>query len=324
MEEKNEINISEQNHSAKILSIIRSGANDTEIQTQLREFHENDIAGIFDELTAEERNRLPEILGAELMSEIVAYMDDAGEYLSEITPDDAAEIIEQMDADDAAEALDELDEQTRSEIIDLIEDAEIKKDIKLIESYEDDEFGSRMSTNFICVNRKLTIKETMKTMVSEAAENDNIYTIFAVEDDGSFYGAIDLKDLIVARSNVELETLISTNFPFVYDKDVISESIERLRGYASRSFVGSHTGTGPLRSRCSALGMGRGRKDASGARSTPHLLPSIQRESTSPRPTSTSSSMCSGHCASPVSTWPCEPTTMPVWPCPQDPRTQRA
>ena len=232
MEEKNEINISEQNHSAKILSIIRSGANDTEIQTQLREFHENDIAGIFDELTAEERNRLPEILGAELMSEIVAYMDDAGEYLSEITVDDAAEIIEQMDADDAAEALDELDEQTRSEIIDLIEDAEIKKDIKLIESYEDDEFGSRMSTNFICVNRKLTIKETMKTMVSEAAENDNIYTIFAVEDDGSFYGAIDLKDLIVARSNVELETLIYTTFPFVYDKDVISENIERLRGYS--------------------------------------------------------------------------------------------
>jgi magnesium transporter len=166
------------------------------------------------------------------MSEIVAFLDDAGEYLSEITPDDAAEIIEQMDADDAAEALDELDEQTRSEIIDLIEDTEIKQDIKLIESYEDDEFGSRMSTNFISVNRHLTIKETMKTMVREAAENDNIYTIFVVNEDDSFYGVIDLKDLIVARSNVELETLIYNNFPFVYDKDSISDKIEHLRGYS--------------------------------------------------------------------------------------------
>jgi magnesium transporter len=68
--------------------------------------------------------------------------------------------------------------------------------------------------------------------VSEAAENDNIYTLFAVNEDDSFYGVIDLKDLIVARSNVELESLIYTNFPFVYDKDIISDNIERLRGYS--------------------------------------------------------------------------------------------
>jgi magnesium transporter len=72
----------------------------------------------------------------------------------------------------------------------------------------------------------------MKTLVSEAAENDNIYTIFVVNEDDSFYGVIDLKDLIVARSTVELETLISNNFPFVYDKDIISDNIERLRGYS--------------------------------------------------------------------------------------------
>lgn len=232
MEEKNEVLSSEQNYGLQILSIIRSKADDNEIKTQLLEFHENDIAGVFGELTFEERDRLRNILGIELISEIVSYLDDASEYLSEITADNAAEIIEQMDADDAVEVLDELDDKKRDEIFNLIEDDEIKEDIKLIDSYEDDEFGSRMSTNFICVKRNQTIKETMKTLVSEAAENDNIYTIFVVNDDGSFYGAIDLKELIVARSNVELETLIWNTFPFVYDKDIISENIERLRGYA--------------------------------------------------------------------------------------------
>jgi magnesium transporter len=72
----------------------------------------------------------------------------------------------------------------------------------------------------------------MKTLVSEAAENDNIYTIFVINEDESFYGAIDLKDLIVARSDVDLETLIYKTFPFVYDKDTISDNIERLRGYS--------------------------------------------------------------------------------------------
>ena len=232
MEEKNKAFLPEQNYSSQILGIVRSNATNNEIKTQLQEFHENDIAGVFEELTAEERDRLLKILGTELISEIVSYLDDASEYLSEITADDAAEIIEQMDADDAVEALEDLDDERRSEIIDLIEDAEIKKDIKLIDSYEDDQFGSRMSTNFICVKRTQTIKETMKILVSEAAENDNIYTIFAVEEDNSFYGAIDLKELIIARSNMELERLICNTFPFVYDTDLISENIERLRGYS--------------------------------------------------------------------------------------------
>ena len=232
MEEKNEFPVQERDYGAQILSIIRSDSNDEEIKAQLQEYHENDIASIFEELEAEERDHLLRILGSEFMSEIVSFMEDAGEYLSGIDADEAADIIEQMDADDAVEALDDLDEETRNEIIELIEDPEIKEDIELIDSYDDDEFGSRMSTNFISVKRNSTIKETMKALVSEAAENDNIYTIFTVNEDGSFYGAIDLKGLIVARSTVELETLISTTFPFVYDKDIISDNIERLRGYS--------------------------------------------------------------------------------------------
>lgn len=232
MEEKNEFLAQERDHGAQILGIIRSGLGDGEIRAQLEEYHENDIAGVFEELTSDERDRLLTVLGSEIMSDVVPFLDDAGEYLSEIDADDAAEIIEQMDADEAAEALEELDEETRSEIFELIEDSEIKEDIELIDSYDDDEFGSRMSTNFIAVRKNQTIKETMKTLVSEAAENDNIYTIFVLDENDSFYGVIDLKELIVARSNVELESLIYTNFPFVYDKDLISDNIERLRGYS--------------------------------------------------------------------------------------------
>ena len=232
MEEKIELSLPERDYGEEILGIIRSNYSDSEIKAQLEEYHENDIASVFEELTAKERDHLLDILGIELMSDIVSFLDDAGEYLSELDANEAADIIEQMDADDALEVLDDLDEQTRSEIFELIEDTEIKQDIELIDSYDDDEFGSRMSTNFIVVKRDLTIKQAMKTMVSAAAENDNIYTLFAVNEDGSFYGVIDLKDLIVARSNVELESLIYTNFPFVYDKDIISENIEHLRGYS--------------------------------------------------------------------------------------------
>ena len=232
MGESKEVRLQEHDYRVRILNIIRSESNDDQIKTLLQEYHEHDIAGILETLTADERERLRKSLGNELMSDVVAFMDNAGKYLSEMNAHDAAELIGKMDADDALEALEHVDEQTRSKILELIEEDEIKQDIALIDSYEDTEFGSRMSTNFIAVKRNQTVKETMKSLVREAARNDNIFTIFVLNEDDSFYGVIDLKDLIVARSHVELESLICNTFPFVYDKDIISENIERLRSYS--------------------------------------------------------------------------------------------
>ena len=158
MEEKKDSLIQERDYGAQILSIIRSDLKDDQIKEMLQEYHENDLANAFEELTAEERDRMLLILGSEMMSQIVSFLDDAGEYLAEIDAEDAAEIIEQMDADDAVEALEDLDEEIRHEIIEHIEDAEIIEDIQLIDSYADNEFGSRMSTNFISVKRNQTIK----------------------------------------------------------------------------------------------------------------------------------------------------------------------
>lgn len=231
MEEQNIYDLEDRNYRLAILSAIRGDNTDETLREILADYHDNDIAAVLEELTAEERDRLLDVLGSEAMSEIMTYLDDVGEILSELDADEAAEIIEQMDADEAVEALEDLDEETRSEVLELIED-EVKEDIELITSYEDDEFGSVMSTNFISIKRNMTVKGAMRALIAEAAENDNIYTMFVTEDDGAFYGTIDLKELIIARYDKPLEELIYTTFPYVYANENISENIERLRGYS--------------------------------------------------------------------------------------------
>ena len=231
MEEQNIYDLEDRNYRLAILSAIRGDNTDETLREILADYHDNDIAAVLEELTAEERDRLLDVLGSEAMSEIMTYLDDVGEILSELDADEAAEIIEQMDADEAVEALEDLDEETRSEVLELIED-EVKEEIELITSYEDDEFGSVMSTNFISIKRNMTVKGAMRALIAEAAENDNIYTMFVTDDDGAFYGTIDLKELIIARYDKPLEELIYTTFPYVYANENISENIERLRGYS--------------------------------------------------------------------------------------------
>ena len=50
-----------------------------------------------------------------------------------------------------------------------------------------------------------------------------------------FYGAIDLKDLIIARENDELEDIISTSYPYVTDHEKIENCIETIKDYAEDS-----------------------------------------------------------------------------------------
>ena len=226
-----EMNLQSKDYRVEILARIRENADKTTLYQLWEEYHDNDIAGVLPELSREERASLLAAIGYEAMSNIVSYLGDASEYLSDLDASAAADIIEQMDADEALEALEDLDARTREAVLSHIEDAEVKEEIALLNSYEEDEFGGYMSTNFIAIPRDATVKSAMRALVEQAAENDNIHTIF-VTDAGRFYGAIELTALIVARSETSLEDLICTTFPFVNDKDSISDNVERLRGYS--------------------------------------------------------------------------------------------
>ena len=233
-DEISDTTIEERDNSEEILSIIRSDKSKREIAEELSNYHDNDIASVLELLTAEERKKLYSSLSTEAMSDIFAYLDDAGPYIEEMDAGKAADIIEEMDADDAIDVLDELDEDKRRELLELME-PEAKEDIELIHSYDDDEFGSLMTTNFIVIEKGLTIKQAMKSLIEQAAENDNISTIYVVDEEKRFYGAIELKDLIIARQEVSLESLIVTSYPFVFDNESISESIEKLKDYSEDS-----------------------------------------------------------------------------------------
>ncbi|MCI8993614.1 MAG: magnesium transporter [Eubacterium sp.] len=223
-------------YEAELAVIIRSGASAEEIREKLDDYHDNDIASLLENLTPEERKKLFSILGLDGVSDIFAYLDeeDAGAYIQELTNEQAASILGSMDADDAADILDDLEDEKSEELRNLI-DEEAKRDIDLIMSYDEDEIGSRMTTNFVVIQRGLTIRQAMKSLVEQAADNDNISTLYVVEDGDIFYGVIELTELIIAREYTHLEDLISTSYPYVYAHETIDECLEELKDYSEDS-----------------------------------------------------------------------------------------
>ena len=225
------------NYVQEILDIIHSGLPQAELAEKLSDYHENDLADALADLTAEERRKLYAILGVEQVAEIFSYLDDAEPYLKELPPEEAAQVVSHMDSDDAVDALDDLEEEDKEKIVHQMDkvDKDAADDVKLLLSYDEDEIGSCMTTNYICIRKEMTIRQAMSELVKQAGENDNISTLYVVDENEHFYGAIDLKDLIVARADDSLEKLIARSYPYVTDHEKISDCIDRIVDYAERS-----------------------------------------------------------------------------------------
>ena len=222
------------NYVQEILDIIRSGLPQAELAEKLSDYHENDLADALTALTPEERQKVYTALGVDTVAEIFSYLDDAEPYLKELDPERAARVISHMDSDDAVDALDDLEEDDKAKIVHQL-DKDAADDVKLLLSYHEDEIGSCMTTNYICIRRGMTIRQAMSELVKQAGENDNISTLYVVDENEHFYGAIDLKDLIVARAEERLEKLIARSYPYVTDHEKISDCIDRIVDYAERS-----------------------------------------------------------------------------------------
>ena len=225
------------NYVQEILDIIHSGLPQAELAEKLSDYHENDLADALADLTAEERRKLYAILGVEQVAEIFSYLDDAEPYLKELPPEEAAQVVSHMDSDDAVDALDDLEEEDKEKIVHQMDkvDKDAADDVKLLLSYDEDEIGSCMTTNYIYIRNDMTIRQAMSELVKQAGENDNISTLYVVDENERFYGAIDLKDLIVARADDSLEKLIARSYPYVTDHEKISDCIDRIVDYAERS-----------------------------------------------------------------------------------------
>lgn len=218
----------------ELLDLLKSDLTAETLREKLDDYHENDVAQVIPLLTEEERKQLYLKLDDDYLSEIFSYLDDPEPYIEEMTADKAADIIESMAADDAVDVLDELEEDKKNEIIGLM-DEDSANDVKLITGYDDDCIGSRMTTDYVSIKNDYNIKTAMKSLVEQAAENDNISTIYVTDENNVFYGAVSLNKMFIARSDTPLDDIVTTSFPYLYADDKIVDALPRIKEYEEES-----------------------------------------------------------------------------------------
>ena len=223
------------NNIKEIVELIKKMEFDDSLKHALEDYHDNDIADALEYLTPEERKQLYYAIGPERTGEVFSYLrDDVDKYINEVNINEAARIVEEMDTDDAVDLLDKVDDKVEEKVLQKMDD-KVEEEIRLIQSYDLDELGSLMTTNFIKLNIYYTVKQAMRELIRQSEDNDNIDTLYVVDSNNLFCGVVDLRDLIKARETDKFNELVITSYPVVYDHEKITDCLEDIKDYSENS-----------------------------------------------------------------------------------------
>lgn len=219
---------------AEIAALVKQNLTPQKLQEQISTYHEKDMALALPLLSREEQRRLFHVLPVQTLAAVLEYAEERAVYFDLLGIRQKTQVLSHMDTAAAAELLGQLPKQTRASVLELLP-PEIRQELTLIRSFDEDQIGSRMSTNFIQIADSATVKSAMSQLICQAAEHDNISTLYLVNVDKTFCGAIDLKDLIIARENTPLAEITTFSYPYLYARAAIEDCIPLLKDYSEAS-----------------------------------------------------------------------------------------
>jgi magnesium transporter len=186
-------------------------------QRMIGDLHPADIAEVFREISNEEAKFLYILLDGEKAADVLIEMEeDDRESFLKILPGDliAKKLIDKMDSDDAADIIGVLSEQKQEEILQSIGDVDQAGDIVDLLSYDEDTAGGLMAKELVKVNENWNMNKCMKEIRMQAAEIDELYYVYVVDNEDILKGTLSLKRLLVSRSNAKIKN--------IYNSEVIS------------------------------------------------------------------------------------------------------
>jgi magnesium transporter len=178
----------------------------------ISDLHPTDIEDILNRLKSEKRRYIFNLLPANLASEVLRELDDpvAEDVLHEASDERITSIIHEMDSDDAADIVAELPEDVQERVLETLT-AEASEEVKELLEYKEDTAGGIMALEVLSMEESATVNETIEKIREMREEIDNIYNVWVINGKGIYLGNVSLTDLVLARGNAKLSSVMEVN-----------------------------------------------------------------------------------------------------------------
>ncbi|MBE6683432.1 MAG: magnesium transporter [Ruminococcaceae bacterium] len=139
-------------------------------------------------------------MSSELQELLLKRMSDAElkAILDEMFVDDTVDVIEEMPANVAARMLANSDPETRQQINQIL-------------NYPKDSAGSIMTTEYVRLNKNMSVADAFVRIRRVGYEKETIYTCYVTESDRTLVGVVTAMDLMLAETDKLISELMETN-----------------------------------------------------------------------------------------------------------------
>ncbi len=139
-------------------------------------------------------------MSSDLQELLIKRMSDAElkAMLDEMFVDDTVDIIEEMPANVAARLLANSDPETREQINRIL-------------NYPKDSAGSILTTEYVRLNKNMSVADAFARIRRVGYEKETIYTCYVTESDRTLVGVVTAMDLMLAETDTLISDLMETN-----------------------------------------------------------------------------------------------------------------
>ena len=128
------------------------------------------------------------------------------EIFDELYFDDIVDIIEEMPSNIVKKILKNTDKKDRHLINQLLK-------------YPDNSAGSIMTTEYVDLQKNMTVSEAIEEIRKTGKDKENIYTCYVTGEKGVLEGVLSLKELIAKKDTIQIEDIMNKNFVSVNTND---------------------------------------------------------------------------------------------------------
>ena len=192
---------------------------------KLAALHPADLADIMEQLSPSERETIIGSLDEQTAAETLAELDARlkAQVMEKLGPEKGAEILEEMAPDEAAHLLAQLPPETSQELLQELsrEDA---REVRELLQFRENTAGWMMNTEIVVVAEEATRDEVVNYIRSSESNPDQLDTIFLINIQAVFSGAVSVGRLLLAASDermgqLRMEGQVSVR-PDAEDKEV--------------------------------------------------------------------------------------------------------
>jgi len=199
--------------------------------TKLTTMHAADIADIIEDLDRQAQIEVFKSLDNEQAADVLEEVESDVQIslLEQLPIEQAADVLEMMPQDEVADILEEVEDLTAEKLLIEMEE-HISEEIRELMEYDDRTVGSLMMTDMMSFDKDENVKSVLKQLRREQPEED-ITNFVYVTDNKKLVGVISLVDLIHAKSNRVLRSLMKTELVLLRDSDKIELAMDQMQKY---------------------------------------------------------------------------------------------